>query len=277
MTTALTTADNNKALIAEALRDLGLSSGGGDSKWGRAKVNGTTLMLDDNVFTGSTEELTLYGRLIDVPLEYQGLWIEAGDATILQRPDAAESYCKSYYDIETQGGKHAEDGTACGSCPVNPYTKRESSPLANGKKCSWRADVLFKWTDKLGQEQDSRDWTLSLATTSVIELKGTSREPTKGFISDENFMNRLARFGMSVFKDDEPKLAIAKIGAMLKSGRLICSFGVVQKTGGPRNFPVIVMEPVNVVLDAEATDAPKQLASEAASEAAANDFDDLPF
>lgn len=276
MTTALTTAEQNRDLITEALRDLGLGSGSGDNKWGRAKINGTTLDLDGNVFTGSSEELTLFGRLTDVPLEYQGLWIEAGDASILQRPDAAESFCKSYYHIDTQRGEYAEDGTSCKTCPVNPYTKREASPLPNNKKCSWRADVVFRWTDKMGQEQDSRDWTLSLATTSVIELKGTSREPRKGFINEENFMHRLARFGMSVFKDDDPKLAIAKIGAMLKTGRLIVSFKVVQKTGGPRNFPVIVMEPVNVILDDNA-EAPQQLASETATDTAANAYDDLPF
>ena len=277
MTSELTTAEANKALITEALRDLGLSNQQGEQTWGRAKINGTTLDLGDgNVFVGSNEENTLYGRMIDVPLEYQGMWIEAGDASILHRPDAAESFCKSYYHIETQGGKHAEDGTSCDTCPVKPYIKREESPLPNGKKCSWRADVLFRWTDKMGQEQDSRDFTLSLATTSVIELKGTSKEPVKGFISDKNFVHRLAEWGMQVFKDDDPKLAIAKIGAIYKSGRLIVSFKVVQKTGGPRNFPVIVMEPVNVILDAEESEAPKKLASETSAEAD-NAYDDLPF
>lgn len=277
MTSELTTADANKNLITDALREMGLASQGGDSQWGRAKINGTTLDLGDgNVFVGTSEDNTLYGRLTDIPLEYQGMWIEAGDATILERPEAAESYCKSYYHIESQGGKFAEDGTNCDTCPVKPYIKRDDSPLPNNKKCSWRADVVFRWTDKLGQEQDARDWTLSLATTSVIEMKGTSREPQKGFINDDNFMHRLAKFGMTVFKDDDPKVAIAKIGAMLKSGRLIVSFKVVQKTGGPRNFPVIIMEPVNVILDEAEAAAPKQVASDKA-EADANAYDDLPF
>ena len=277
MTDAVATAEDNKNLITEALRDLGLATQGGDQTWGRAKINGTTLDMDGAIFVGTSEETTLYGRLIDIPLEYQGMWIEAGDAAVLHRPEAAESFCKSYYHIDEQGGNTSEDGTSCKTCPVRPRIKREESPLANGKKCSWRSDVLFKWCDKLGQEQDGRDWTLSLATTSVIEMKGTSSEPIKGYISDENFMHRLAKFGMSVFKDDDPKLAIAKIGAVLKSGRLVASFKVVQKTGGPRNFPVIVMEPVNVIFDEAESEAPKKLASEAAEDAAANAHDDLPF
>jgi len=277
MTDALTTAESNKNLITEALRDLGLATQGGDQQWGRAKINGTTLDLDGNVFTGSSEELTLYGRLLDVPLEYQAVWLEPADAATLGRPDAAEKFCKSYYHIPDQKGEMAEDGTSCKTCPISPFIKRENSPLEGGKKCSWRADIIFHWTDKMGQKQDDRDWTLSLATTSVIEMKGTSRDPVSGFVSSENFMHRLAKFGIGVFKDDDPKTAIAKIGAMLKSGRLITSFKVVTKTGGPRNFPVIVMEPVNVILDEAEGDAPQQLAAEAASDAAANEFDDLPF
>ena len=276
MTNALATPGDNKNLITEALRDLGLASAQGDQQWGRAKINGTTLDLDGNVFTGSSEELTLYGRLIDIPLEYQGMWIEAGDASILERPDAAEGFCKSYYHEASQGGNTAEDGTSCKTCPVRPRIKREDSPLDGGKKCSWRADVLFKWTDKLGQEQDGRDWTLSLATTSVIQMKGTSSDPTHGYVTDENYMHTLAKFGIGIFKDDDPKLAIAKIGAMLKSGRVINSFKVVQKTGGARNFPVIVMEPVNVILDENEAEAPKKLASEAVADPA-EDLSDLPF
>jgi len=277
MTSEIATPEQTKSLITAALRDLGLASAAGDQTWGRAKINGTTLDLDGNVFIGSDESNTLYGRLIDIPLEYQGMWIEAGDAGILQRPDAAESFCKSYYHEESQKGDHAEDGTSCKTCPVRPRIKREESPLANGKKCSWRADVLFKWVDKLGQEQDSRDWTLSFATTSVIQLKGTNSKPSEGYIDNtENFMHTLAKFGIGIFKDDDPKLAIAKIGAMLKSGRVIVSFKVQQMTGGARNFPVIVVEPVNVILDENEADAPKKLASEAVAGTAEN-LDDLPF
>ena len=277
MTNAVANPEANKAAITQALQELGMVQQGGSDLYGRAKVNGTTIDLDGHVMTGNDEASTLFIRMTDVPLEYQGMWITPQDAVLLERPNASETYCKSYYHIPEQGGKTAEDGTSCGTCPVMPYTKREESPLENGKKCSWRADVLFRWVDKLGVEQDGRDWTSSLPTTSGIELKGTSKEPEKGYISDLCYMQRLARFGIEAFPDDDPKTAIAKIGAAMKGGRVISSVKVVTKSGGPRNFPVIVMEPVNVILDE--TPAPEQVAAEASTEQADADnaFDDLPF
>ncbi|RLA42344.1 MAG: hypothetical protein DRR06_14655 [Gammaproteobacteria bacterium] len=277
MTNAVATAEDNKGLILGALQDLGLASQGGDQKWGRAKINGTTLDLDGHVFLGNNEDDTLYIRMLDVPLEYQGMWITPQDAMILERPDAAESYCKSYYHIEEQGGKFSEDGTNCEDCIVMPYTKRDDSPLEQKKKCSWRADVLFEWVNNLGEKQDDRTWTQSLATTGVIELKGTSKKPEEGYVNKTNFMIRLAHFGIKTFPDKDPKVAIAMIGAALKTGRVISSMKVVQMTGGARNFPVIVLDPINVILD-EAP--PEQVAASAGpAEAAdpAEDLDDLPF
>ena len=279
MTDALQTANQNKDMITEALRNMGLAQAASNDKWGRVKINGTTLDLDGNIFIGTNEENTLYGRLLDVPLEYHGMWIEAADASILGRPEAAESFCKSYYHITEQGGKHAEDGTSCETCPAKPYIKRENSPLDGGKKCSWRGDLVMRWVDKLGNQQDDRDWTCSLATTGMIELKGTGKAPEAGFVSDENWMRRLAKFGVHAFPDDDPAIAIAKIGAALKAGRVITSFKVVMKTGGPRQFPVIVMEPVNVILEDTAEAIPAESSATDAAEASAADesLDNLPF
>jgi hypothetical protein len=275
MTSALTQAEQDKNAITAALQELGLNQSGGGDLYGRAKVNGTTLDLDGHVMTGNDEASTLYARFTDIPLEYQGMWITPEDAVILERPNASETYCKSYYHKPEEGGKTAQDGTNCETCQVKPYIKRDESPLAGGKKCSWRADMLFRWVNRLGEEQDSRDWTLSLPTTSVIELKGTSKKPTEGYVNELNFMQRAARFGIEVaFKDDDMKVAIAKMGAAMKGGRLIASIKVVTQASGPRNFPVIVMEPVNVILD-ESGPAPEQVAAEAT--AAAEDFGDLPF
>ena len=96
MTSEVATADANKDLITATLQELGMAPTGGD-KYGRAKIEGGNLNLDGHIFTGVGEEYTLYARLTDVPVEYQGVWLEPADAVILERPEAAESFCKSYW------------------------------------------------------------------------------------------------------------------------------------------------------------------------------------
>lgn len=276
MTSALTTAEN-QTLITSSLEALGLIRTAEVGQYGRAKMNGVVLELGEDTYQANPKkgEPAIYARLLDVPRQYHGMWITSTDAYALGRPDAADTFCKSYYDDPSQGGNIALDGSSCKACLARPFIKREQSPLEQGKRCSWRATVEFAHVDKIGNRLDDTTWTLDLPTTSVIELMGTSKEKVKGSVSDLNFYQKLGRFATTAFPDIDPAEAIARVGVALKTGGIIVGISIVMaKTpDGARSYPVAVLEPVNIVYD----DSPEPVALPATSSSTADEFADLPF
>lgn len=281
MSTALARNEANVAQITEALRALGLMQQAQSNSFARAKINGTNIEMGDEVFPSNqrTKAPAIHARLLDVPLEYHGMWFTPQEAQIVRRPDIQDRFCKSYYHIETQGGKYAEDGTSCETCPVNPFIKRDQSPLENGKKCSWRADVVFAWTDADGNPLDDRTWTLSLPTTSVIELKGLARstEPHKGHTSDYNFMHKLAQFAIAQWPDKDPGQAILDVSSSLRLGAIVVGIRVeqVKSQDGTRSYPLIIIDPVAIAPVTE--QAPAIPPPAAAKNVTPDGYDDLPF
>jgi hypothetical protein len=244
-------AQDNLAEINRAMAEMGLIQIGDGNLQQRVKIKGSTFEFPDgDIFVSNqkTKAPAFFGRLLDVPLDYQAVFLDEDDAAMLNRPSAAMRFCKSYYHLPEQNGKRAEDGTSCGTCPIHPFTKKVDSPLKNQKKCQWRADVVFQMCD-----------------TSVIELKGTSREKNKGSVSDQNFMTKLSMFGMQVFPDKGVTGAVVAAGTALRLGNVIAAFRLVGTSNGPNNYEVVVLDPVNIILaDEEASDAaPVQIAAEA--------------
>lgn len=258
MTTALVPANN--ADINATLRALGLMEEEHVSNFNRAKINGTTFELGEDIYPSNqkTKAPAFLGRLLDIPIEYQGVYLTADEAKILNRPNIADRFCKSHFDpaiypnqADPSGrqGKYAEDGTECHKCPINPYTKRSESPLEGGKKCSWRGDLVFQLCEEDGTTLDETVWTLSLPTTGMIELKGMRKEPEKGYVSSLNFMQQLSHFAIERFPDDNIAQAVTKAGTALRMGGVIAAFTIIQtkSADGSRNFPVVVLTPRNIV------------------------------
>jgi hypothetical protein len=287
MTSALTTAAENMDLITETLRQLNMIRTPEVGLFSRAKIAGATFELADEVYVSNqkTKAPAFFGRLLDLPLEYNGMWLTPDDAARLGRPDAADTYCKSYKAIPEQAFKFAEDGTDCNRCNANPWIKRDQSPLENGKKCGWRADVLFHLTDEMGTDLEATTYTLSLSVTGVIELMGSTKAPEKGSVSEYNFYHKLAIFSIGAFPNIDPAAAIAQGSLALRAGRVIAGFRLQQQTNenGSRTWYVPVLDPHNIILE---DDAPAPVAAIEAGDTAppaaaagttAADFDDLPF
>lgn len=241
--------------INATLRALGLMEENQVSDFIRARVNGSTFEIGDDVYPSNqkTKEPAFYGRLLEMPIEYQGVYLTAQEAEELDRPGIADRYCKSHYDksvYPNQGGEYAEDGTSCRKCPINPFTKRADSPLDGGKKCGWRGDLVYRmWDDNGKGDADDRVIYLSLPTTGMIELKGMRKEPEKGYVSPLNFMQQLARLGLATFGSDNAAVSIQKAALALANGGVIAAFRIVQaKSGdGARSFPVVSLTPVAIV------------------------------
>lgn len=278
---------HNTETINDTLRALGLINALESGATARAKINGSTFELADDVFPSNqkTKAPAFHAVLLDTPQEYHGFWFTQAEAElpVIGRPNAGDSFCKSYYAIPSQAGKFAEDGTDCNTCPVRPFIKKGTSPLGDGsKKCSWRADLDFVRTDELGQKLDDTVFTLSLSTTSVIEFKGM-RGNASGVISDLNFVQRLMRFAITAWPEMTDQEAMMRAGLALKLGGVVVGvrLATAKSDDGSRSWPVVVLDPVNIIDVEVPVDAPASvalaLAPKVISDDASGKFDDLPF
>ncbi len=253
--------------ITATLRALGMIEEGQISTFNRAKLNGATFELGDEMFPSNqkTKAPAFYARILDY-IKWQGIFLDGDDADILQRPDAANKYCKSHLDKSTypsEGGKYAMDGTECGRCPIMPYTKKDNSPLENRRKCQFRADLLFQLCTEKGEILDQTIWTLTLSPTSLIEYEGMRNEPSKGYIGELNFMHKLAGFGIQSFakNPEDPAqhaAAITDAATALRVGQVIAAVRAVSVSSADkaRNFEVVVLDPVAFVAGLEKPDLP---------------------
>ena len=280
--------------ITATLRALGLiePEGQGLTSINRANLNGASIELGEDTFPTNqkTKAPAFYGRILDLPDEYQGVFLTEDDADILERPDIAGRFCKSHYNPERypneaasdgRSGAYAEDGTECRKCPIMPFIPKDKSPLENNKKCQWRGDITFQRCEQDGTTLDERTWTLSLPTTGMIELKGARKEPEKGYITERNFMFRLVDLAIATWPDMPPAAAIQRSAVALASGGVVAAFRAIQfRNANSMSFPVVALEPVAIIEDlVNAPDTPA-LPAEAAKNvtpSAEADEDDLPF
>jgi hypothetical protein len=258
MTNALQPAAN--ADITAILRTLNMIEPESQTSIHRVILNGPSFEMGDDIFPTNQKTLApaFYGRILELPDEYQGVFLTEEDADELGRPDIAGRFCKSHYnpalypneaDPNGRQGKYAEDGTECGKCPIMPFVPKANSPLANNKKCQWRGDILFQRSEPDGTTLDPTPWTLSMATTGMIELKGTRKEPTKGYVSETTFMYKLAELGINTYPDLPPEQAVGKAALALSLGGIVAAFRAVQAKNGGNNFPVVSLQPVTILED----------------------------
>lgn len=270
--------------MTAALRAAGLiepERGGGDYPQ-RAKVDGLTISLGDEMYVSNpkTKAPAFRARLIDVPVEYQGVFLDDDLARAINRSGDAGTYCKSFFAIEDQKREFSEDGHNCRECPINPFTKRDALPLLdNGKvakKCQWRAEVAFQVLDAEGAISDDTVWTLDLSTTSVIEFKGTQKTQPEGSVSEFNFMQKLARFGAASTPDD-PTTGFRNALNALALGLVIVDVRQIPTSKDGVNWNVTSFDPVQI-LESEATaaiEAGDIVGDDAPADAPQTD--DLPF
>lgn len=279
--TALAPVSMSQDDITKALQEIGYIEAGGDGDWPqRAKVEGTTIYLGDEMYVSNPKTGTpaMRVRLIGVPEEYQGVYLNDALASAINRPQHANKYCKSRFAIETEARKFSDLHTSCDECPISPFTKRDNLPIlpdGQTRKCAWRAEVAFQVLDAEGTLTDPTIWILDLSTTGVIEFKGTSREPVMGSVSDFNFMQKLAKLGAQSTPEN-PADGLRKALLGLRLGAVVADVRQMpaQNEDKSRSWYVTSFEPV-LILD---LDEPAELtAGTVTVDDGSGDTDDLPF
>lgn len=272
-TTAVAPAPISQEAINEALRAAGMAEPENTSGINRVSMNGfmfTTAAGKIYTSNPKTNTPAMRVRLLDTPIEYQAAWLDENLARVIGRPGFS-GFCKSYFKEPTQARRFAEDGSSCSTCQVGPFVKKELLPAeADGKRCGWKADILFQILDDEGTITDPTVHLLSMSITGVIEFKGTAKDPVTGSASDLNFNQKLVRFGMDHDKED-PQRGLATALTSLGMGLVIADVRLLPQSneGGSRNWTVPSFTPVDII-------APEDVPALPAGEPAAQ-RDDLPF
>jgi hypothetical protein len=244
----------------------------------RMKGTGNTFQTEDDVwvYNPKTDEPAFTARLMSAPVQYQAKWFTEAEAERAGRPEIADRFCKSHYDIPSQSRERSESGASCRACPFNPFGDES-------KKCQWRGDLSFQIIPDEGHlTGDEPIHMISLPVTGMIEWKGTRRAPMEGSATKRNFMAKLADLSIRQAEDwgvNERQAIIVGLEA-LNEGMVAAEFRLIQQTNEEqgRTWSVVSLTPIHVQKP-EAKDAP---AIEAGDEAKAepakeNEFDDLPF
>jgi hypothetical protein len=161
--------------------------------------------------------------------------------------------CKSHFDDPNEARKFSDDGTSCDTCPIHPFVPKDQLPEeAKGKKCAWNADIDFYILDKQPDgtlaATDQTLYTMSLSTTGVIEFKGSNSKKGNalaGSVSDQNFMVKLAKLGMS--KWGEP--GILKAMSMFQLGGVVAELRSLPTSSndGAFKFNVTSFTPIDIL------------------------------
>lgn len=282
--TALVPQAMSQELINKQLRELGFYDSAPMSTVNRIKVDGQVFTAGDETYFSNpkTGKPAMLVRIIDVPEEYQGVWLTPTLAAAINRPADANTYCKSMFKVESQARKYSADGHDCSQCPIGPFVKKELLPSGDwppGTKCKSRAELLVQILAEDGSLTDDTVWLFDLSFTGVMEFKGISG---KNAVADEgyfagqpNFIKRLADMGIASNPDDPQKgflraLTALRLGAVIAEVRSIPAKG---GANGENKFNVIQFIPAQI-LDVDETAAGAALE---AGHAPTADNEDLPF
>jgi hypothetical protein len=165
-------------------------------KFNRIKVDGTNFVSDDDIWMSNpkTGEAAFTARILDNPVQFQSFWFTPEDAATYERPDMVKGgYCKSYYDNPQQAREVGTNGASCRACPVNPFQKD------NYPKCKWGGDLQLQLIPEDGvMKGDEPVHTMTLATTGMIQWRGTRANPSGGSVDGtNNFQFLLAQLALA--------------------------------------------------------------------------------
>ena len=205
------------------------------------------LKLDGSLLTASdTGEMFVYNptkpkvpamtaRIARPPEEYYAIWIDDEAALKIGRPELAKTFSKKF--VNPDPTRRVWESDAAYDQLINA-----------GIKSSWKADIYLQIVPDSGKLQgDETIYVLTLNTTSLIEFKGTGKNPEGGVVEDKNFIRKLSLFALSEAKGS-PKKAVLDALTSLMLGGVVVEVRLVRAENKElgRTWTVIVFEPVYI-------------------------------
>lgn len=217
------------------------------------------LSMKGQIFTASdTNEMFVYNpkhpenpafaaRIVRPVSEYNAIFIDESIARQFERPDLANTFSKKFYlpdpDRRTWPSDDAYDDLAR---HVGEYTDKQGHPM----KHSWKGDLLVQILPDDGVlTGEETQYILTLATTSLIEFKGTSKAPEAGAVSDFNFMQKLVRFAVANAPEGTPpSKAVLDALTSYAMGGVVAEFrvGNAENKALNQTWTVAILDPIYI-------------------------------
>lgn len=240
-TKALTVA---KELSADQLTALLQSTGWAEKSSGEAPLR---MKLDGNMLTTPDGGMYMYNpakpavpaltvRIVKPPEEYWAIWIDAEAAASINAPELRDTFSKKY--VHSDPTRRVWDSD-----------EAFDSLKAAGNKASWKGDILLQIIPDDGMLKGNEPvYTLTLSTTSLIDFKGTSRDPVAGSVSEKNFIRKLSEYAVSQEGVTDHEKAVLDALTSLTLGGVAAEVRILRAENKElgRTWPVIVFDPIHI-------------------------------
>jgi hypothetical protein len=208
----------------------------------RMKLEGSTLTTPDgeaymyNPFKPDIPALTV--RIVRPPEEYYGIWIDQEKASLIGRPELANSYSKKWIH-------HDPDRRVWDSDEAFDQLK------AVGVKPQWRGEMAVQVMPPSGTLTGNEPvYLLDLSATSVAEFKGSYANPEGGSVSEINFIRKLAKLALeqATTSGEDQERALLNALTSLTLGGVVAQVRIMKAENKERAqiWYVISFDPIHI-------------------------------
>lgn len=272
---------DSDALVA-LLGEAGMINKSSGGNFRRMSLRGSILVTDpgqpeEEQWPPAKHGPAMTVRIVKPPIYYNSFFLDveeknkAINPNRIGRPDLNGKFVKKYDDPAEQAADEWSN--------VEVY---DDLMRATGQRGTFRADIQLQIIPESGQLTGEEPiYTLSLATSSALDWRGTRRNQTGGVVQEKNFILQLAELAQSqaieAGKTSEEDLTMAVLNAMtaLRLGGVVAEVYPIQthqEKDPSISWTVVAFKPVYIE-DVSAT--PALAAGE--SDDLTTNSDDLPF
>ena len=256
--TAVTVAKTlSKEELTSLLQREGWAEKASGDSYPRMKLDGAMLTTPEGgmyVYNPSKPQVpALTVRIVRPPEEYWAIWIDGSVARGFNRPDLEGTFSKKYIHPDPDRKVWPSDEV---------YEELRAADLVDDRgnpvKSAWKGDILLQIIPDEGMlTGEETVYLLTLSTTSLIDFKGTSRAPSEGSVSEDNFITKLSNFAQSQEGVTDPARAVLDALTSLTLGGVAAEVRILRAENKERgqSWSVVVFDPIHV----EPMDAPPAL------------------
>lgn len=265
---------NHDELMA-ILSETGMTSKGGSFR--SMSLKGGSLITDPGQPSEETWPPTKRGpvmtvRIVKPPIYYNAFFLDASetngavDGGRIGRNDLNGKFVKKF--------DNPKDGNEWDNSEVY-----DDLVKAVGKKGGYKADIQLQIVPDSGElTGDEPVYTLSMSSTSAIDFRGSSRNPSGGVVQEKNFTVQLAEFAIEKATKEgrDPRQAVLDAMTALILGGVVAEVYLYLTSNDDKSmtWTVIAFKPIHIELDPTAPALPEGV--QPVDPIAVND-DELPF
>lgn len=249
-TTALAVAGDvlSSADLTALLQQSGWSEVSFGDKPHRLKLSNGLLVTDDGemfVYNPKKPDVpAMTVRIVKPPEEYWGMYISEQNARAFGDDSLGNTFSKSYV-LSDPNRKVWPSDQAFEALKNAGLFDEYGKPL----KPSWKADIIVQIMPDDGILKGTEPhYVLTLSTTSLIEFKGTSRDPEAGSVSEKNFIRKLSEFAIDSAGEGDQRKAVLDALTSLTLGGVAAEVRTLPAENKElgRTWTVISFDPIHI-------------------------------